>query len=397
MKNFLETNNLLFITQSGFRAKHSCETALTNIIENWITALNDGKLVGTLFLDLSKAFDLVNHKILLEKLPFYNLSSQAINWTTSYLSERSQKLNVSGVLSEPEEVISGVPQGSVLGPLLFIMYINDLNLNVKQSYTDMFADDTTLTATGNTLQEVIDNLQSDLDNVHTWCKQNAMVLNAQKTKTMNLSIRNTKSENIKLPTLHLQDQEITLTNTKKLLGVHVDNNLKWKTHIQTTIKKCNAQLYLLLRIKQYLDLHSRKLFFNSYILPHLDYCCTVWGNCSNELLSDIIKFQKRAARIILDKSFDTHSSELFKELNWMSFDQRIIYKKSILMYKSINEPSFPIYMKNKIQKANHRHNLNLRSVQNDILIIPKPKIEFFRKSLTYSGPRIWNDIPYSKL
>ena len=273
MKNFLETNNLLFITQSGFRAKHSCETALTNIIENWITALNDGKLVGTLFLDLSKAFDLVNHKILLEKLPFYNLSSQAINWITSYLSERSQKVNVSGVLSEPE-VISGVPQGSVLGPLLFIMYINDLNLYVKQSYTDMFADDTTLTATGNTLQEVIDNLQSDLDNVHTWCKQNAMVLNAQKTKTMNLSIRNTNSENITLPTLHLQDQEIALTNTEKLLRVHVDNNLKWKTHIQTTIKNVMHNFICFLELNNILifileNCSSIHTYFHTYTIAAL--------------------------------------------------------------------------------------------------------------------------------
>lgn len=393
LKSFLETNNLLFTTQSGFRAKHSCETALTNIIDNWINALNEGKLVGTLFLDLSKAFDLVNHKILIEKLPFYHISSQAINWITSYLSERSQKVNVSGVLSEPAEVVSGVPQGSVLGPLLFIIYINDLNLHVKRSKTDMFADDTSLTATGISLQEVIDNLQTDLDNVHTWCKQNAMVLNAQKTKSMNISTKSTKSENTKSPTLHIQDQEIELTDTEKLLGVHVDNNLKWKTHIQSTIKKCNAQLYLLLRIKQYLDLHSRKLFFNSYILPHLDYCCTIWGNCNNELLSDIIKFQKRAARIILDKSFDTPSNELFKELNWMTFDQRIKYKKSILVYKSINEPSFPMYMKNKFQTVNHRHNLNLRSVQNADLVIPKPKIEHFRKSFSYSGSKLWNDIP----
>jgi hypothetical protein len=160
----------------------------------------------------------------------------------------------------------------------------------------------------------------------------------------------------------------------------LENQLK--TQIQKTIRKCNSQLYLLLRIKQYLDLQSRKLFFNAYILPHLDYCCTIWGHCSSELLSQIIKFQKRAAKIVLDKSFDSPSNVLFKGLNWMSFDQRIMYKKAILMYKSINEPSFPNCMKNKFQMINDKHNFNLRSVQNEKLVIPKPTTEYFRKSLT---------------
>jgi hypothetical protein len=186
---------------------------------------------------------------------------------------------------------------------------------------------------------------------------------------------------------------IQFSETEKLLGVFVDSKLKWKIQIEMILKKCNSQLYLLLRIKQYLDLHARKLFFNSYILPHLDYCCTIWGNCSNDLINEIIKFQKRAARIILDKSFDAPSSDLFKELNWMRFDDRMIYKKAIIMFKSINDIPYPQYMQSKFQFVYQKHERNLRSTNSSDLAVPRPKKEFFRKSLVYSGPKLWNNIP----
>lgn len=341
---------------------------------------------------MSKAFDLVNHKLLIQKLYYYHISSGAITWFTSYLENRTQKVTVSGNLSKSATVISGVPQGSVLGPLLFIIYINDLPLHLKTSEADLFADDTTLTASGLSTQDLHNKLQTDLDNINLWCKQNAMMLNAQKTKAMNLSSNRNKQQ---LQPLHLQEHEIEFSETEKLLGIHVDNNLKWKTQVDKTLKKCNTQLYLLLRIKQYLDVNARKLFFNAYILPHLDYCCTVWGNCNNEQILDIIKFQKRAARIILDKSYDAPSAELFNELNWIKFDERIRYKKAVIMYKSLNNASFPQYMKNKFQFIHQRHEHNLRSAKNSDLFVPQPKKEIFRKSLTYSGPKLWNNIPHS--
>jgi hypothetical protein len=130
-----------------------------------------------------------------------------------------------------------------------------------------------------------------------------MVLNTQKTKAMHFTSNNTQ---LHLPPLHLQDQMIQFSKTEKLLGVFVDSKLKWKIQIEMILKKCNSQLYLLLRIKQYLDLHARKLFINSYILPHLDYCCTIWGNCSNDLINEIIKFQKRAAGIYIQIKVTMH-------------------------------------------------------------------------------------------
>ena len=148
----------------------------------------------------------------------------------------------------------------------------------------------------------------------------------------------------------------------------------------------------MLRIKQYLNLHSRKLFFNAYILPHLDYCSSIWGSCTDELANSIVKFQKRAARIILDKDMNTPSFELFRELKWMTFPERTVYKQAILVYKSLNNTA-PEYLNAKFQYKTNTSTVNLRSIDNAELVIPKPRIEFFRKGISYKGPLIWNAIP----
>ena len=133
------------------------------------------------------------------------------------------------------------------------------------------------------------------------------------------------------------------------------------------------------------------MFFNAYILPHLDYCCTIWGNCSEYLLNSIHKFQKRAARIILDKSYDTPSLELFSELNWMKIHDRILFKKVTFVYKSVTcNNIFPEYLSNILTPTNNTH---LRSHTQHMLQIPKPRLEFYRKSFAYSGPKLWNQIP----
>ena len=161
-----------------------------------------------------------------------------------------------------------------------------------------------------------------------------MLPNAQKTKAMYITPSHQNNTNNVKDSIMMHDQLIQFTFCEKLLGVNVDNNLTWKTQVEQTIKKCNSLLYLLLRIKCFLNIQVRKLFFNSYILPHLDYCCTVWGNCSQRLLQEMIKFQKRAARVILDKDYDTPSAELFRLLGWMKFDERITFKKAVLVYNN---------------------------------------------------------------
>ena len=151
-------------------------------------------------------------------------------------------------------------------------------------------------------------------------------------------------------------------------------------------------LFLLNRIKKYLNIPTRKLFYNAYILPHLDYCCSVWGNANTELMTSIIKFQKRAARSILDKPIETPSEELFAELKWMTFPERVMYQKAILMYKIMHNLT-PAYLTNMFTFSKEVHDRTLRSTADNLLYIPKPNIEHYRNSLAYSGSKIWNSIP----
>ena len=195
------------------------------------------------------------------------------------------------------------------------------------------------------------------------------------------------------PNLH--DSTIHVSEQEKLLGVFIDNNLSWSTHIENTLKKCNTLLYLLSRIKQYLSIPVRKIFFNAYILPHLNYCCTIWGNSSANSMDSLIKFQKRAARLILDKDLETPSAELFAELKWLTFPETVKFQKAVMMFKTMNNLN-PPYIKNLFKFTNEIHDRCLRSASaasDNLLYIPKPNCELYRNSLAYSGSKIWNSIP----
>ena len=395
LKSYLESHDLLYERQSGFRSKHSCETALTAIVDDWISAIDNNEIIGTVLLDLSKAFDLVSHRLLLEKLRYYQFSDRSLHWFKSYFDHRSQQVSISGTLSSSKLISSGVPQGSVLGPLLFLIYINDLPLEIKKCIIDKFADDTTMSKSGCSVKKVTEDLNEDIKNAVKWCNNNKMAINTAKTKAMFITSAQKQAviqENP--PNLNINTTSIEISNKESLLGVTIDNTLNWSAQVEATIKKCNSLLFLLGRIKNFIDLPTRKLFFNAYILPHLDYCCTIWGNCSNELLHRIIKFQKRAARMILDKDLSSPSAELFRQLGWLTFDERVRYRKGIIMYKALHNLA-PTYLSNKFTYTHNIHSLDLRSATNQTLYVPKPNLEMYRKSLSYSGPKLWNTLPES--
>ena len=213
----------------------------------------------------------------------------------SYLQNRYQEVHIGNTSSEKLNIKTGVPQGSVLGPSLFILHINDLPLHIEHSDIDIFADDATLQDSSNLPDSLSQNLQSDVNNVISWCKQNDMLLNERKTKCMLIGTSQKLSKCNSNLEIKVNDHYIENSKCEKLLGVHIDQKLSYENHIDYVCKNVSSKIALLGRIKKFLPLQTRKLYYNAYILSVIDYCLTVWGSASNGQLDILLKLQNHAS------------------------------------------------------------------------------------------------------
>ena len=275
------------------------------MIDSWLEAMDNGKIVGVVLVDFKKAFDLVDHQILLSKLKLCAMKNEALMWFNSYLSYRQQQVSVNNSRSDLEPVSCGVPQGSILGPLLFLLFINDLPLYIANVSTDMYADDTTLYDIQNSKDLIEQSLQIALTQLCIWCRNNGMLLNATKTKVM-LVTTNKKCQRLNNASLKLDymDESLQSVSSDKILGVCVDQNLTWSDHIKHISKKISSNIWLLSKIKHFLSQSHRIQFYKSYIQPHVDFCNIVWGNTCESNKMKIFRLQKSACRIILDYNGD---------------------------------------------------------------------------------------------
>lgn len=399
LMKYLNQHDLLHQRQSGFRSCHSTETALIALADSWLRAINEGELVGCVLVDFRKAFDLVDHKLLLEKLRLYKLSNLCLSWFKSYLTNRSQQVVINGNSSKSDDVLYGVPQGSILGPLLFLMFINDLPLTLKHANisVDLYADDTTIHCNEKDKALLEMKLQRALDALKMWCLENGMIINLEKTHLMFIMSRqkrNTLTDNSL--SLVLNGLNLQMTSNEKILGVHFDENLIWNNHFKHVSSKISSYLWLLYHIRSFLSVEHRLLFYNAYIKPHLEYCCVVWGNSSNYNIQLMEKLQRRACKNILGKDYST-LDDARNQLNMLSFEEMVFMNKAKLMYK-IATNTAPIYLVDLFQMrinetSLENSQLNLRSVANKNMLIPKPRNNLFKSSISYSGALVWNSIP----
>ena len=297
----LDKYNLLHPSQSGFRKKHSCQTALTSLVEQWLSNINNDEFNGVIFVDFKKAFDVIDRNLLLRKLALYGMSDCVMDLLSSYLSNRQQCVSVDAHTSSLSTMKHGIPQGSVLGPILFSLYINDLPLCIK-ALCELFADDTSLHDHHIDLNTLHASLQNSLDNLTDWTEMNHMALHPDKTKFMLITTRQ-KRQNIVSHFHPLTVQGTTIEEVQKhrVLGVIIDNNLSWTPHVKSLCKKISIKTFQLSKIKHFVNFHARKIFFHAHIQSLIDYGSTLWDSASKNCLKPLHSLYKRSLKLILLK------------------------------------------------------------------------------------------------
>jgi hypothetical protein len=385
IRNHFTTYNLLHENQSGFRKDHSCHTALTNMVEQFYTNIKDEQLTGAIFADFAKAFDVIDHKLLLKKLDKYKLSQSLIKLIQSFLENRQHLVSVNQTNSGYLVQKYGVPQGSILGPLLFSIYINDLPLHITDSSCEMFADDTSLHTKDSNINTLTTKLQKTINQLVTWSEHNHMALNSKKTKCMLIT---TAQKRHHIPTaelnLFVKNEKIQEVDSHLILGVTIQNNLSWNNYLGDISSRISSKLHLLKRIKNFLNATCRKIFFHAYIQSIIDYASTLWDQSTKTDIEPISNTHKRAIKQILSKSSLNNTDYI--QLDILPLKQKLKLNKGVLMHKIINKNA-PAPLVKRFKK-----NCN-RNYHNDIEICANPRVEIFKKSLHYSGGTLWNNLP----
>ena len=387
---YLNDNDLLVSCQSGFRSLHSTLTSLLEASNSWSVNIDNGLINGVIFVDLKKAFDTIDHKILLEKLASYGVDYRALKWFDSYLSDRQQKCIVNGELSGSRAVTCGVPQGSLIGPLLFLIYINDLPNCLTKALPRMYADDTSISIAASSLSELELALNAELANLHEWLNVNKLSLNIAKTEFMLIGSRQRLATTIDHSlTVQIKGHEIDGVPHTKSLGVYIDQNLSWSKHVNETAKIVSSGIGALKRLRPFICEDTAILLYRALIEPYFDYCCPVWGGLSNELADKLQKLQNRAIRVITKSDYYSSADALRGKLGWDDLCTRRKKQKLKLMFKTLNDQS-PEYLKVLFKPFSTDY--GLRNCDNKV-VLPQPRTDFLKRSFCYSGAHLWNSLP----
>ena len=381
LSKHLDNNSLLTDSQNGFRKNRSTVSSIANFSDDVLRAMNEAKVTVATFIDLRKAFDTVNHVVLQKKLRHMGVTGKILDWCVSYLTGRSQKTVANGVISDPREVTYGVPQGSVLGPLFFLAYINDMSDSVEDVKLSLYADDTVLYDSGENIGNCVRKIQDNLNRFSEWCHRNALKINADKIKVLifGTSKRVKKVGQIQL---NIDEKPIQQVPSYKYLGMTLDSSLSYKPHLATVVRTVSHKIYLLSRVRKFMSNRSALLVYKTMILPFFDYADVVYHNAGANELDKLQRLQNRALKLCLG----FHKRE----------DTEVVHRtaKVPLLENRRRSHVYTFMYKRKELK----HNLDTprictRSADAPKFILPTPNLECYKRSLEYSGAKAWNTLP----
>ena len=376
---YLEDSDLLSNCQFGFRKKRSTELAATLFFDNVKKKVNDGMMVGAVFIDLSKAFDTISHSKLLQKLESYGVTGVELAWFNDYLFNRSQRIQFDNLLSTNVDVHCGVPQGSIIGPLLFILFYNDFPSCLKHSKCVIYADDTVIYVPGKDVFIIESRLSADMSRISNWLTENELILNLKKGKTEAMLFGTSKRLATQSDTLHVtfSYENVNFTTSYKYLGVEVDSTLNLNSFFDSAYKKSTSRLKILYKIRPYIDSNCAGAIYQSMILPIFTYCGTLrLKNCETQK-NKIASFHRRAMQLVQP------------EKPILSPDTSNKIHSLLLLHKCVHNDVCSNF------KGYFEINTNSKTTRNSgfCLKVGKLKREYARSSFYYMGASLFNDLP----
>ena len=394
--DFMEQNNSFYEMQYGFRKGRSCEYALLTAQNTLLDSLNRNEISLLLLIDFSKAFDMVDHRILLKKLYHYGIRGNTFDWLKSYLHNRKQYVGINGISSTQKSLEFGVPQGSILGPLLFVIYINDIPKINQLAKFILYADDANIIITGTCLQEIEQQFHVLSKLLVDWVNSNGLALNIGKTKYMIFSRHkvDTSLFNPKILNRPLERQ-----TTARFLGVLIDDKLNWSQHISVLKTKMSRYIGIMYKLKGYLPLSARLNIFHSLVQSHINFCSLIWGFAAKTNINSIFTMQKKAIRAVMpgfvnyfykDGVLPNQTKSAFVEFNILTVHNIIVKNAIILMHKIHHFPNnIPISVSEIISHDAPIPGSTHESCSN---WLSKYSTNVYAKSVVYKGPLLYTDI-----
>ena len=398
LSEHLSTNNLFNPFQSAYRSGHSTETALLKIVNDLLLSLDDGNVTLLTLLDLSAAFDTIDHAILLQRLQHdFGIQDIALDWFSSYLTGRTQSVTIQNHTSDPDPIAFGVPQGSVLGPVLFVLYTTPLSTIIAKHSVlyHSYADDSQLqkSAPPPQVPELVQSMQSCITDIKSWMTTNKLKFSDDKTEVM-LVHSNRLSTSLSPPdSITVGNASVSLSTTVKNLGVTLHCHLTMKAHILNLIRSANLELRRISSIRHLLTTEATATLISAFVLSRLDYCNSLLYGCPQHLLHRLQKVQNSAARLVLQIPKTDHISPYLASLHWLPIRSRITYKISSICYNCLHLTA-PDYLKDLLTTYTPTRQLRSSS-DTSILQIPLVRTQTFgERSFSHSAPSVWNSLPH---